>query len=135
MSINTLGDLVQKTETELLSYKNFGETSLVEIKEILRQKSLRLGMGRMDLEPTSPDFEKIWSGVGAETHDDLQKPLSQFELSVRSRRCLEAMNVHTVGDLLQQTEAEMMGVKNFGQTSLKELKELVAGLGLELRKG
>ena len=134
MNINTLGDLVQKTETELLSYKNFGETSLIEIKEILRQKGLRLGMGRTDLEPTSPDFEKIWSGVGTETRDNMQKPLSQFELSVRSRRCLESMNVHTVGDLLDKTEGELMAVKNFGQTSLKELKELLGGLGLEIKK-
>jgi len=46
------GDLVKKTEAELLSYKNFGETSLMEIKEILKNKGLRLGMGHEDLMTT-----------------------------------------------------------------------------------
>ncbi|HHI68955.1 MAG TPA: tetratricopeptide repeat protein, partial [Planctomycetes bacterium] len=49
MEIRTLGDLVKKTEQELLSYKNFGDTSLMEIKEILRQKGLRLGLGREEI--------------------------------------------------------------------------------------
>ena len=45
MQIRTLGDLLRITEAELLSYKNFGEQSLVEIKSMLAQKGLRLGQG------------------------------------------------------------------------------------------
>ena len=45
MNIRTLGDLLNVTEAELLTYKNFGETSLVEIKLILDQKNLRLFLG------------------------------------------------------------------------------------------
>jgi DNA-directed RNA polymerase subunit alpha len=45
MQIRTLGDLLKITEAELLSYKNFGEQSLVEIKNMLSSKGLRLGQG------------------------------------------------------------------------------------------
>ncbi len=134
MNIYSLGDLVHKTENDLLSYKNFGETSLIEVKEILRQKGLRLGMVRSDLEPNSPEFDKLWSGIGGDSKDILLKPLSQFELSVRGRRCLENMNIHTVGDLVEKSEAELLAAKNFGHTSLKELKELLANNDLELKK-
>jgi len=134
MNLHTLGDLVQKTESELLSYKNFGETSLIEIKEILRQKGLRLGMNRAELEPSSPSFDKIWGDIGGETRDVLQKPLSQFELSVRSRRCMEMMHMRTLGELASKSEAELLACKNFGQTSLKELKELLTEQGVEFRK-
>jgi len=134
MNIYTLGDLIQKSEIELLSYKNFGETSLIEIKEILRQKGLSLGMGKSELEPASPKFEKIWGSIGGESHDILHKPLSQFELSVRCRRCIDKMNIHTLGDLSSKSEPELMACDNFGQTSLKELKDLLIAQGMELKK-
>ena len=49
MGINTLGDLTRVSESELLASKNFGETSLHEIREILSAKGLRLGMRREEV--------------------------------------------------------------------------------------
>ena len=54
MNIRTLGDLLQTTEQELLSYKNFGETSLNEIKALLAQKGLRLGQAVEDPKARRP---------------------------------------------------------------------------------
>ena len=48
MNIRTLGDLLKITEAELMSYKNFGESSLLEIKKMLSQRNLRLGQGMED---------------------------------------------------------------------------------------
>src|SRR3972149_9317324 len=48
----------------------------------------------------------------------LETPISDFELSVRSRNCLKRMNINTVGDLLNITEVELLSYKNFGETSL-----------------
>jgi DNA-directed RNA polymerase subunit alpha len=48
MNIKSLGDLLKTTEQELLAYKNFGETSLNEIKALLAQKGLRLGQAAGD---------------------------------------------------------------------------------------
>src|SRR5258706_5387162 len=62
----------------------------------------------------------------------LEIPITDFELSVRSRNCLKKMNLRTLGDLLRTTEAELLGYKNFGETSLNEIKALLAQKGLRL---
>ena len=63
----------------------------------------------------------------------MNKPISVLDLSVRARKALQLLNVQTLGDLATRTEAELMGVKNFGATSLVEIKEKLAGFGLTLR--
>ena len=62
----------------------------------------------------------------------LETPISDFELSVRSRNCLKKMNMETIGDLLNITEAELLSYKNFGETSLHEIKLILSPKGLSL---
>src|SRR6184192_1439431 len=62
----------------------------------------------------------------------LEIPISDFELSVRSRNCLKKMNIRSLGDLLKTTEQELLSYKNFGETSLNEIKALLAQKGLRL---
>src|SRR5947207_8291300 len=62
----------------------------------------------------------------------LEIPITDFELSVRSRNCLKKMNVRSLGDLLKTTEQELLSYKNFGETSLNEIKALLASKGLRL---
>lgn len=133
MGVRTLGDLVQRTEAELLSYKNFGETSLQEIKDILAQKQLRLGMGREEL-ARDVEARSILEGIGtdADRRKMLQKPLSELELSVRSRHCMNVLGLKSVAELAAKSEIELMTIKNFGQTSLNEVKQKLAELGLSL---
>lgn len=54
----------------------------------------------------------------------LDIPVTDFELSVRSRNCLKKMNIRTLGDLLKTSEQELLSYKNFGETSLNEIKAL-----------
>src|SRR5438034_8316315 len=54
----------------------------------------------------------------------LEIPVTDFELSVRSRNCLRKMNIRTLGDLTRTTEAALLASKNFGETSLSEIKEI-----------
>ncbi len=133
MNIRTLGDLLRTTEADLLSYKNFGETSLTEIKALLTQKGMRIGQealkaaeqsGLLTLPPISDD---------AAGQADL--PVSELKLSVRARKCLQRLGVTTMGELTMRTEAELMTTKNFGQTSLSEIKQQLAKYGLSLREG
>ena len=56
----------------------------------------------------------------------LRIPITDFELSVRARNCLNKMNIVTLGDLVRQTEQELLSYKNFGETSLNEIKEILA---------
>jgi DNA-directed RNA polymerase subunit alpha len=132
MEIRTLGDLLKVSEAELLSYKNFGETSLVEIKAMLTSRSLRLGQ----------NLETQYHRVRADVYDYLReqapeevlnRPISSLNFSVRARKALQILGVQTVGDLATRTEAELLGIKNFGTTSLVEIHERLATVGLGLR--
>jgi DNA-directed RNA polymerase subunit alpha len=135
MQIRTLGDLLRITEAELLSYKNFGEQSLVEIKNMLASKGLRLGQG-LEAQPGRPGVRKdILDELRAKVPEAvLNKPISALELSVRARKALQLLNIGTLGELAARTEAELMGVKNFGATSLHEIRERLEQHGLSLRE-
>jgi DNA-directed RNA polymerase subunit alpha len=133
MNIRTLGDLLKITEAELLGYKNFGETSLEEIRGMLTNKGLRLGQA---LEEQQSQVRKdLLKTVAANVPEHvLMKNVNELELSVRSRKALQRLGINTVGELATRTEAELLGVKNFGQTSLLEIKQRLTELGLGLRK-
>ncbi len=132
MKIDTLGDLLNISETELLSYKNFGETSLREIKAILEPKGLYLGMALEDKQLSSAEIadeavaEDQEEGLKNKTADDLR-------LSVRARKCLQKLNLRTIGEITSKTDAELLGCKNFGVTSLNEVKIALGDIGLSLR--
>jgi DNA-directed RNA polymerase subunit alpha len=133
MQIRTLGDLLKISEAELLSYKNFGETSLHEIKAMLTVKGLRLGQGLEG--PFSRVRKEIYEQLRGKASDTvLNKPASVLDLSVRARKALQMLNIQTLGDLASRTEAELMGVKNFGATSLVEVNAKLQQFGLGLRK-
>ena len=134
MDIRTLGDLLKVTEAEMRSYRNFGDASLEEIKRMLAQKGLRLGEAVEQQQEAVKEqvFEQLReSGNDA---DLLGRPVADLNLSVRARKALSLLNVHLIGDLLMKTEAELMGVKNFGSTSLDEIKEKLESMGLSLRR-
>jgi DNA-directed RNA polymerase subunit alpha len=132
MNIRTLGDLTRVSREQLLSSKNFGETSLKEIEEMLATKGLRLGQSieegaqaDMRYRPASPMSEAEQAV--------LNKPVSDLNLSVRARKCMNRLGIQTLGDLIQRTSEELLESKNFGQTSLNEVKEKLAQYGLALR--
>jgi DNA-directed RNA polymerase subunit alpha len=132
MNITTIGDLLKITEAELLSYKNFGETSLMEVKKILESKGLHLGMS---LESKLAATMTGSKGIGQEDSPEmLSKSVDELELSVRARRAVAKLGLKTLFDLVGKTEAELLGCKNFGVTSLNEIKEKLTGFGLSLRK-
>ncbi len=130
MNIKTIGDLLRITEAELLSYKNFGETSLNEIKKILDSKGLSLGMALENGGAPEQTDQELPEGADQEM---LGKSVEDLELSVRSRRCLSRLGIRSIGDLISKTEAELLGCKNFGVTSLNEIKERLTNQGLNLR--
>jgi DNA-directed RNA polymerase subunit alpha len=79
-------------------------------------------------EPAGPE-----TGVlDREVREQLQQPVSILDLSVRASNCLAAEGIKTIGDLVGRSEGEMLQVRNFGKTSLKEIKLKLAELGLSL---
>ena len=65
-------------------------------------------------------------------NDNLYRSVDELELSVRSANCLQNANIKSIGDLVQKSEAEMLKTKNFGRKSLKEIREILAEMGLSL---
>ena len=62
----------------------------------------------------------------------LSMGISELNLSMRSSNCLEAEQIKSVGDLVVRTESDLLNVRNFGKTSLKEIISKLEELGLQL---
>jgi DNA-directed RNA polymerase subunit alpha len=74
--------------------------------------------------PVNEEQEKL--------NENLWRTVDELELSVRSANCLQNANIKYIGELVQRSEAEMLKTKNFGRKSLKEIKEILATMGLQL---
>ncbi len=134
MNIRTLGDLTRTTETALLSSKNFGETSLAEIKEMMQAKGLRLGMALEGADRAGQDHQiEQPQPVAPEMQAMLAKTIGDLNLSVRARKCLSKLNIQTLGDLLKHTGDELLECKNFGITSLNEVRDKLTSMNLKLK--
>ncbi len=131
MQVSTLADLVQKSERELLSYRNFGETSLREIRDLLQQKGLSLGQ-KIEPKPLTW-YEIIHTPERDDRKEMLEKPVAVLGLSVRSARCLARLRVRTLTELTRKSVNDLLEVRNFGRTSLSEIQKKLSGMGLSLR--
>jgi len=87
-------------------------------------------------------FADVAEGIGLELGDvvaaestspDLDLPIEALDLSERPRNCLRRAQVHTVGELVEKTEDELLNITNFGQKSLEEVAAKLDELGLSLR--
>lgn len=122
----TLADLVAKTEEELLEVGGLGQTAIKEIKELLNARRLSLATQK---EISADEYLK------SIRPDILAKPLSEFDWSGRSKKLFEKLGFVTVGDLVRNTEADLLRNRNFGETSLREIRQRLAEVGVELRPG
>ncbi len=132
MNIMTLGDLVNRSEEDLLSYKNFGETSLKEIKEMLNQRGLALKSnkeekkeGEEDDEPSEESLALLKAAQGIS--------IDSVQLSLRSRKCLERLGIKTLEEITRYSRDDLMTIRNFGQTSFDEIIAVLAENNLFLK--
>ena len=70
--------------------------------------------------------------VGEEMQVKLNMPIQELELSVRANNCLESAKIETVRQLVKMTEAELLEIRSFGKTSLREVKRKLVDIGLSL---
>ena len=109
------------------------EMAMVEAAKILR-KHLNPFVEYFEL--GEQIVESMQSEGGRELDADLQRKLRmsthELELSVRSNNCLESANIETLGHLVRMAEADLLKIRSFGKTSLREIKRKVVELGLSL---
>lgn len=108
------------------------EMALVEAAKILR-KHLNPFVQYAELGPrVFSQSRKLAGGVDPALEGKLAMTLSELKLSVRASNCLESENIGTVRELVQRSEDQLLEVRNFGETTLSEVKERLADLGLRL---
>jgi DNA-directed RNA polymerase subunit alpha len=131
MGIHSLGDLTRTTEQELLASKNFGETSLVEIRDMLASRGLQLGQFAMERRDEEPVYDP--ETLSPDERALLERPISDLNLSVRARKCMVRLGLSSIGELVRRTGDDLLECKNFGVTSLNEVREKLATHGIKLR--
>ena len=108
------------------------EMALVEAAKILRKhlnpfvQYFEVGSERVSDEAAAA------AGVDEELIRKLSMQLSELELSVRASNCLEAANIESVAQLVKLTDGELLKLRSFGRTSLREIKRKLQDLSLEL---
>ena len=109
------------------------EMALVESAKILR-KHLNAFVQYNELGPMVHSEARTGGSAGIDqaTESKLAMSLAELSLSVRATNCLESENILTVRDLVVLTEDQLLDVRNFGETTLIEIREKLADLGLSL---
>jgi DNA-directed RNA polymerase subunit alpha len=132
MGVRPLGDLTRASEAELLASKNFGETSLVEIRDMLSSKGLELGQFAHE-RTEEPVITFDAAALTPDEQAQLGRPISDLNLSVRARKCMVRLGLTTIGELVRKTGDDLLECKNFGVTSLNEVRDKLTQMGLKLR--
>jgi DNA-directed RNA polymerase subunit alpha len=109
------------------------EMALVEAAKILR-KHLNPFVQYQELGPRVFAEARAARGGGVDpaTEAKLAMTLAEFNLSVRATNCLESENINTVRDLVALSEDQLLEVRNFGETTLTEVREKLGDIGLHL---
>ena len=109
------------------------DMALVEAAKILR-KHLNPFVQYSELGPAVHSEARASGNYGVDPSMEakLNMSLAELELSVRATNCLESENINTVRDLVQRSEDQLLEVRNFGETTLTEVREKLADIGLRL---
>ncbi|AQT69827.1 DNA-directed RNA polymerase subunit alpha [Anaerohalosphaera lusitana] len=112
------------------------DMALVEAGKILR-KCINPFVHYSEIGPETIEEEVVQKeaeeeAVDAELEEKLNTPIEELDLTVRSNNCLESMNIRTVRELAKMTEADLLKIRSFGKTSLREIRRKLADMGLTL---
>jgi DNA-directed RNA polymerase subunit alpha len=111
------------------------EMALVEAGKILRKHVnpfvQYFEVGQDTIAGQLPEEEPV-EQIDEELERKLNTPIQELELSVRASNCLESAKIELVRDLVYKTDAELLKIRSFGKTSLREIKRKLADIGLSL---
>ena len=105
--------------------------SLVESAKIMR-KHLNPFVQYSELGAAVHSQPRSAGGLDAAMEAKLNRSIGELRLSVRAANCMEAGDINSVRDLVQRTEDDLMEIRNFGETTLVEIRQVLDELGLHL---
>ncbi len=114
------------------------EMALVEASKILRKhlnpfvQYFELGSDVASDEALASMRDANKAQMDPEVEQKLNMTIQELDLSVRANNCLESAKIQTVRDLVKKTDADLLKVRSFGKTSLREVKRKLADMGLSL---
>ena len=113
------------------------EMALVEAAKILRKHVnpfvQYFELGQETVTESQIAAEEVEEpAVDEELAQKLNMPIQELELSVRANNCLKSAKIETVGQLVKMTEADLLKIRSFGKTSLREIRRKLADIGLSL---
>src|SRR5215213_5485741 len=114
------------------------EMAMVEASKILRKhlnpfvQYFELGSDTANDEAISALRDANKAMIDPELQSKLNMSVQELDLSVRANNCLESAKIGTVRDLVKKTDADLLKVRSFGKTSLREVKRKLADMGLSL---
>jgi len=112
------------------------EMALVEAAKILRKHVnpfvQYFELGEQTVAGQIAEAESQEQAMDEELAKKLSMPIQELEFSVRAGNCLESEKVETVGQLAKMTDADLLKIRSFGKTSLREIKRKLADIGLSL---
>lgn len=111
MAVVEAGKILRKYVNPFVQYSEIGEETVAD--EIIEEAA---------------EQEEVDEEMAAK----LNTPISELELSVRASNCLESVKMETVGQLVKMNEADLLKIRSFGKTSLREVKRKLADMGLSL---
>jgi DNA-directed RNA polymerase subunit alpha len=111
MAVVEAGKILRKCVNPFVQYSEPGEETVAE-----------------EMAAEAVEREEIDEEMSAK----LNTPISELELSVRANNCLESVKIETVGELVKMSDAELLKIRSFGKTSLREVKRKLADMGLSL---
>jgi len=113
MALIEAAKILRKHINPFIQYFKLGEETIVD--EVAEEKDI--------LEEETVDEELV---------EKLKIPIAELELSVRANNCLESAKIETVGQLVNMNEPDLLKIRSFGKTSLREIKRKLADIGLSL---
>ncbi len=131
LGVGTVEELVTYRPEDLLRTRNLGATTLQEITRALANHGLRLGM---DKNPISTRVARTPEPLPADTtgRSILSSGVHVLNLGVRASNCLQALGVHTVGELIQWNAPDLVRTRNLGSGTLQEIIDALDDHGLAL---
>jgi len=114
------------------------EMALVEASKILRKhlnpfvQYFELGSETVNEDALTALRDANKAMIDPELQNKLNMTTQELDLSVRANNCLESAKISTVRDLVKKTDGELLKVRSFGKTSLREVKRKLADMGLSL---